>query len=315
MFFAAGIGAYHIAIFHLFTHAFFKALLFLGSGSIIHSFKNQQDLRQMGGVWKKLPYTWILMLIGTLALTGFPFLSGFYSKEAIIEFAYLKDNTIGYYVCFIGILTAFLTAIYSWRLLFKAFHGKYNNTKYKIKFVEESPYVMLIPLILLGVGAVFSGFFFKELFIGENNNEFWDNSILFLNTIEYHKHPPMWFLFITPFLVISAIPISYYLIIKNKVILKNFIQKNQHLYNFLLNKWYFDELYTYLFINPIKKIGLFFWKSGDTNTIDRYGPDGFSKVIKNVSNKAVQFQSGYLYHYAFVMLIGLSLLLTYFVLN
>merc|ERR1712096_329465 len=127
MFFAAGVGAYHVAMFHLFTHAFFKALLFLGSGSVIHSLKNEQDIRFMGGIWKKLPYTWILMLIGTLALTGFPFLSGFYSKDAIIEFAYIRGTTIGYCASGIGVFTALLTSIYSWRLMFKTFHGQYLN--------------------------------------------------------------------------------------------------------------------------------------------------------------------------------------------
>ncbi|MDA1167212.1 MAG: NADH-quinone oxidoreductase subunit L, partial [Proteobacteria bacterium] len=149
MFFAAGVGAYHVAIFHLFTHAFFKALLFLGSGSVIHAFKDEQDIRLMGGVWKKLPYTWILMLIGTLALTGFPFLSGFYSKDAIIEFAFFKNSSIGYYAMSVGIFTAFLTAIYSWRLFFKTFHGSYNNKSLPIEKTHESPAIMLIPLILL----------------------------------------------------------------------------------------------------------------------------------------------------------------------
>ena len=163
-FFAAGVGAYNVAMFHLFTHAFFKALLFLGSGSVIHSFKDEQDINQMGAVYKKLPYTWILMIIGTLALTGFPFLSGFYSKDAIIEFAYLRGNTVGYYAAGVGILTALLTSIYSWRLIFKTFHGTYNNKKLKIEEMHESPLVMLIPLIVLAVGAIFAGFLFKDLF-------------------------------------------------------------------------------------------------------------------------------------------------------
>ncbi|HJL63748.1 MAG TPA: NADH-quinone oxidoreductase subunit L, partial [Candidatus Marinimicrobia bacterium] len=192
MFFAAGVGAYHVAMFHLFTHAFFKALLFLGSGSVIHSFKNEQDIRLMGGVWKKLPYTWVLMLIGTLALTGFPFLSGYYSKDAIIEFAYLKNSTIGFYAAAIGILTAVLTSIYSWRLLFKTFHGRYSNEKIKIDKMHESPMIMIVPLILLAVGAIGSGYLFKDLFIGhESSSEFWRNSILFLKPINY-DHPPTW---------------------------------------------------------------------------------------------------------------------------
>ena len=166
MFFAAGVGAYQVAIFHLFTHAFFKALLFLGAGSVIHAFNEEQDIRNMGGVRKKLPVTYILMLIGTLALTGFPFLSGFYSKDAIIEFAYLKNSDLGNYAAFVGILTAFLTSIYSWRLFFKTFHGSFNNKKMNIDETHESPLIMLIPLFILGIGAFLVGFTFKEIFIG-----------------------------------------------------------------------------------------------------------------------------------------------------
>ena len=313
MFLAAGIGAYNVAIFHLFTHAFFKALLFLGSGCVIHSFHEKQDIRLMGGVWKKIPYTYTLMIIGTLALTGFPLLSGYYSKDAIIEFAYLKGNAIGYYGASVGIFTALLTSIYSWRLIFKTFHGKYNNKELNLNSIKESPLIMLIPSCLLAIGAIFAGFAFKEIFIGSNGSEFWGNSILFLNAIQ-HNHPPLWFISITPVIVILAIPFSYYLFVENKKILNNFIEKNQFLYNFLLRKWYFDELYNFIFVEPVKKIGLFFWRKGDINTIDRYGPDGLSKLIKNISDKAVNFQSGHLYHYAFVMLVGLSILLTYLIL-
>ena len=314
MFFAAGVGAYHVAIFHLFTHAFFKALLFLGSGSVIHAFKDEQDIRNMGGVWKQIPYTWALMLIGTLALTGFPFLSGFYSKDAIIEFAYFKHSAVGNFAAYVGIFTAFLTAIYSWRLMFKTFHGKYMNKDLSLKETHESPLVMLIPLVFLAFGAIFSGYLFKDLLIGSESKTFWHNSIFFLQEIS-HEHPPLWLLLFTPILVLTAIPISYYLFIKNGKILEKFKNNNKLIYNFLLNKWYIDEVYEFIFVNPIKKIGLFFWKKGDENTIDRFGPDGISKIIKLISNKAVQFQSGYIYDYAFVMLIGLSLLITYLILN
>ena len=313
MFFAAGIGAYHIAMFHLFTHAFFKALLFLGAGSVIHSFQDEQDITKMGGVWKKIPYTMVLMLIGTLALTGFPFLSGFYSKDAIIEFAYLKNTSVGYYVSTIGIFTAFLTAIYSWRLFFKTFFGSYNNKSIPIEKTHEAPMIMIIPLIILAIGALFSGYFFKELFIG-NNSTFWGESILFLNFVRL-ENIPLWLILITPILIIIAIPFSYYLYLKDKTILDGVKNSNLPLYNFLLNKWYIDEIYDFAFINPLKKIGTFFWKKGDQDTIDRFGPDGISKVIKYISNKAVQFQSGYIYDYAFVMLIGLSALITYLILN
>ena len=313
MFFAVGVGAYHVAMFHLFTHAFFKALLFLGSGCVIHSFKEEQDIRLMGGVWKKIPYTYALMLIGTLALTGFPFLSGYYSKDAIIEFAYLKGNTVGFYATIVGIFTALLTAIYSWRLIFKTFHGKYKNKDINLKEVHESPLIMILPSSLLALGAIFTGILFKEIFIGQASAEFWSSSILFLQPIQ-HDHLPIWLLVITPTLVTIMIPVSYYLFVKNEEILKNLILKNYNLYNFLVHKWYFDEIYNFIFIEPLKKLGLFFWNRGDRNTIDRYGPDGLSKVVKTLSEKAVNFQSGYLYHYAFVMLIGFSILLTYFIL-
>ena len=314
MFFAAGVGAYHVAMFHLFTHAFFKALLFLGSGSVIHAFKNEQDIRNMGGVRKKLPYTYILMLIGTLALTGFPFLSGFYSKDAIIEFSYFKNSVLGNYAVFIGIFTAFLTSIYSWRLFFKTFHGSYNNKDIPITETHESPMVMIIPLFLLGVGALFSGIIFKETFIGHYSDDFWQTSIFFLNEIK-HDHIPLWLLIVTPTLVIIAIPISFYYFIINIKILEEFKNTNLPLYYFLLHKWYIDELYETIFIKPIKKIGSFFWKKGDQGIIDRFGPDGISKMIKMLSNKAGQFQTGYIYDYAFVMLIGLSTLLTYLILH
>ena len=311
MFFAAGVGAYNIAMFHLFTHAFFKALLFLGSGSVIHAFKDEQNINSMGGVWKKLPYTYVLMIIGTLALTGFPLLSGFYSKDAIIEFAYLRDNTTGYYAAGIGIFTAFLTSIYSWRLIFKTFHGSYNNKSIKIEETHESPLVMLLPLIILSIGAIFAGFIFKELFF---DTSFWGNSIFFLEPLS-EEHPPMWFLLLTPILVCSSIPISYYLFVKNKDLPNSIVEINKPLYNFLVNKWYFDELYEILFIKPSKKIGLFLWKFFDVKIIDGFGPDGVSSLIKKFSIKANKFQSGYIYQYAFIMLLGFSALLTFLIIK
>jgi NADH-quinone oxidoreductase subunit L len=315
MFFAAGVGAYNVAMFHLFTHAFFKALLFLGSGSVIHAFKDEQDINNMGGVWKKLPYTYTLMIIGTLALTGFPFLSGFYSKDAIIEFAYLKGNTSGYYAAGIGIFTAFLTSIYSWRLIFKTFHGKYNNKDVKIEETHESPLVMLIPLFILSVGAIFAGFLFKDIFVGHGvENLFWADSIKFLEPLST-EHPPTWFLLLTPCLVLLSIPIAYYLFIKNKELPSKIANMNKPLYKFLVNKWYFDELYDVIFINPSKKLGLFFWKFCDGKLIDGFGPDGISSFIKKCSIKANKFQSGFIYQYAFVMLLGFSALLTFLIVN
>ncbi len=315
MFFATGVGAYNVAMFHLFTHAFFKALLFLGSGSVIHAFKDEQNINNMGGVWKKLPYTYTLMIIGTLALTGFPFLSGFYSKDAIIEFAYLRGNTAGYYAAGIGIFTAFLTSIYSWRLIFKTFHGKYNNKNIKIEETHESPLVMLIPLIFLSIGAIFAGYSFKELFISfQGPNNFWQESIFFLKPLSTN-HPPLWFLILTPALVIISIPIAYYLFLRNKNLTERIVKVNEPLYQFLVNKWYFDEFYDFLFVRTSKRLGLFLWKFFDLKIIDGFGPDGISSIIKRFSIKANKFQSGFIYQYAFVMLLGFSALLTFLIIK
>ena len=315
MFFAVGVGAYNVAMFHLFTHAFFKALLFLGSGSVIHSFKDEQDINQMGGVWKSLPYTYILMVIGTLALTGFPFLSGFYSKDAIIEFAYLRGSTTGYYAATIGIFTALLTSIYSWRLIFKTFHGSYNNKKLDIKSMHDSPMVMILPLLILAIGAIGAGYLFKDLFIGHNiSYEFWGSSIKFLKPLS-QDHPPTWFMFLTPVLVVISIPFSFYLFVKNKNLVEQIVEGNKSLYLFLKNKWYFDELYEFIFVKSLKKAGHYLWKKIDVGFIDRFGPDGISKLIKILSLKAVKFQSGYIYQYAFVMLIGFSILLTFLIIK
>ncbi len=312
MFFAAGVGAYHVAIFHLFTHAFFKALLFLGSGSVIHSLKDEQDIRKMGGLWKQMPFTWISMIIGTLALTGFPFLSGYFSKDAIIEFAYLRGTGIGYFSAGVGIITAFLTAIYSWRLIFRTFHGKFNNENLSKSEIHDSGLIIIIPLIILALGSIFSGFVFKDFLIGSKYNNFWNDSILILQTFDLSKLP-VWLITITPFLVIISIPISFYFYVKNTKLLEKIKNKYIFIHKFLLNKWYFDEIYDSIFVKPTKILGSFLWKSGDVKTIDRLGPDGISKIIKIISNKSTKFQSGYIYDYAFIMLLALSLLLTFFI--
>ena len=313
MFVAAGIGAYNVAIFHLFTHAFFKALLFLGAGSVIHSFNNEQNINYMGGVWKKIPYTYILMIIGTLALTGFPFLSGFYSKDAIIEFAYVKGNTLSLIASYSCIFVALLTSIYSWRLIFKSFHGEFNNKKISINNIHESPMVMLIPLFFLAFGAIFAGILFKEIFIGNDSlYKFWGESVKFLIPLST-DHPPTWFIFLTPTLVLLSIPLSFFIFVKNKNIINTLVEMNKPIYIFLKNKWYFDEIYNLIFVSPLKKTGFYFWKKVDVGIIDRFGPDGISKIINYISIKAVKFQSGFIYQYAFVMLIGFSLLLTFLI--
>ena len=315
MFFAAGVGAYNVAMFHLFTHAFFKALLFLGAGSVIHSFQNEQDIKNMGGVWRKLPFTYLMMIIGTLALTGFPFLSGFYSKDAIIEFAYLEKGSLSNYAAAIGVITAIFTSIYSWRLIFLTFHGSFNNNKLNIKDLHESPLVMLIPLFLLSVGALFSGMFFKEIFIGaESSQLFWKDSIMFLEPLS-KDHPPLWFLLLTPSFVIISIPFSYYLFLKKKLIIEQIVKINYPLYVFLKKKWYFDELYDFIFVKSFKNLGNFFWRKIDNLIIDRFGPDGISNIIKKFSLYAVKFQSGFIYQYAFIMLLGFSILLTFLIIK
>ena len=308
MFFAAGMGAYNIAIFHLFTHAFFKALLFLGAGSVIHAFHDEQNIEKMGGVWKKIPMTYALMVIGTLALTGFPLLAGFYSKDAIIESAYFSKSLFAGYAFVIGLTTAFITSVYSWRLIFKTFHGKYNNAMSFDK-VHESGLVMIIPLVVLAIGAIFSGYVFHEIFIGENT-KFWGKAIFFLKQTA-HGHPPLWLLIFIPTLVISAIPLSFILFLKRKDIVENFINSQKPLYNFLVKKWYFDELYDLIFVRPFRSIGNFLWQRGDVKTIDAYGPDGIARVVKNLSDRASSMQSGYLYHYATILLIGLIIIVTF----
>ena len=310
MFFAAGMGAYNVAIFHLFTHAFFKALLFLGAGSVIHAFHDEQNIEKMGGVWKKIPLTYALMLIGTLALTGFPLLAGFYSKDAIIESAYFSKSLFAGYAFVIGLTTAFITSIYSWRLIFKTFHGKYNNTM-SFEKVHESGPVMLIPLLLLAVGAIFSGYVFHGIFIGENT-QFWGKAIFFLKQTA-HGHPPLWLLILIPTLVISAIPLSFILFLKRKDIVEGFVNNNKPFYNFLVKKWYFDELYDSIFVKSFRGIGTFLWQRGDVKTIDAYGPDGVAKVVKNLSDRASSIQSGYLYHYATVILIGVILIVSFLI--
>ena len=312
MFFAAGIGAYHIAIFHLFTHAFFKALLFLCAGSVIHSLHEEQDIRKMGGIYKKIPYTYAFMVIGTLAITGFPFLSGFYSKDAILEAAFFSSNSMGSYATIIGVITAILTSIYSWRLIYKTFHGNYRNENYAFEKVHESPLVILAPLFLLTLGAVFAGFLFKDIFIGIDHQVFWNGSIFFKEKFVL-QHPPYWFLYFTPVIGFLIIFIAYYLYVKNENILNQLKETHKPVYEFLLNKWYFDEFYEFLFVKPAKAFGNFLWSKGDEKIIDGYGPNGFARIIKIISDKAVLFQSGYLYHYAFVILIGLTVLLTYLI--
>ena len=311
MFFAVGVGAYGAAMFHLFTHAFFKALLFLGAGSVIHAVNDEQDIRKMGGLSSYIPFTHMLMLIGTISLMGFPFTAGYYSKDAIIESAYLASSGFSSYAFIIGLLGVLMTSFYSWRLMFLTFNGTSRIEETDISRIHESPNVMLIPLIILAIGALFSGYFFKDYFIGSNSELFWGNSIALHHHDEHHI--PFLIYYAPMLLGFLGLFLAWYMYLKNKSIPGKIVKLNGPLYQFLLNKWYFDELYEFIFVRPAKAIGHFLWKVFDGRIIDGFGPDGIAKVVLDLSIRAKRIQSGYIYHYAFAILIGVSLFITYFI--
>ena len=318
MFFAAGVSAYPASMFHLTTHAFFKALLFLGAGSVIHAMSDEQDMRKMGGIWKKIPITYALMWVGSLALAGIPFFAGYYSKDLILEAAWAASSNSGYFAFWLGCLAAFLTAFYSWRVLLLTFHGNFNSSKEVLDHVHESPFVMLIPLFVLALGAIFSGWYFYNDFVGYNWKEFWGNSIFISEKHKAFKlahYVPLWVKYLPIFLSILGILCAYLFYVLNPNLPKILSKKFSLIYNLFFNKWYFDELYDYLFVKSFIKFGNFFWKKGDEGTIDRFGPNGISKLVKNISSKSIIIQSGYIYHYAFAMLIGLVVLITWLLLD
>ena len=318
MFFAAGVSAYPASMFHLTTHAFFKALLFLGAGSVIHAMSDEQDMRKMGGIWKKIPITYALMWVGSLALAGIPFFAGYYSKDLILEAAWAASSNSGYFAFWLGCLAAFLTAFYSWRVLLLTFHGNFNSSKEVLDHVHESPIVMLIPLFVLALGAIFSGWYFYNDFVGYNWKEFWGNSIFISEKHKAFKlahYVPLWVKYLPIFLAILGILCAYLFYILNPNLPKILSKKFSPIYNLFFNKWYFDELYDYLFVKSFIKFGNFFWKKGDEGTIDRFGPNGISNLVKNISSKSIIIQSGYIYHYAFAMLIGLVVLITWLLMD
>ncbi len=318
MFFAAGVSAYPASMFHLTTHAFFKALLFLGAGSVIHAMSDEQDMRKMGGIWKKIPITYALMWVGSLALAGIPFFAGYYSKDLILEAAWAASSNSGYFAFWLGCLAALLTAFYSWRVLLLTFHGNINSSKEVLDHVHESPIVMLIPLFVLAFGAIFSGWYFYNDFVGYNWKEFWGNSIFISEKHKAFKlahYVPLWVKYLPIFLAILGILCAYLFYILNPNLPKILSKKFSPIYNLFYNKWYFDELYDYLFVKSFIKFGYFFWKKGDEGTIDRFGPNGISNLVKNISSKSIIIQSGYIYHYAFAMLIGLVVLITWLLMD
>ena len=315
MFVALGVGAYGAGIFHLFTHAFFKALLFLGSGSVIHALHDEQDMRRMGGLRKILPYTWIAMLIGTLALTGFPLTAGYFSKDAIIESAFASHAGISTYAFVLTVFAALLTSFYSWRLIFMTFHGTSRAEPEVLKKAHESPLIILIPLGLLALGSLCAGFLFKELFIGHDYAEFWRSALFTLpgnEILEEMHHVPL-VVKLSPAIMMATgflVALLFYKV--TPAAPANLAEAFRPIHLFLLNKWYFDELYDAVFTKPAIRIGRFLWKKGDGATIDGLGPDGVAARVLDVTKGMIRLQSGYVYHYAFAMLIGVALLITYF---
>jgi NADH-quinone oxidoreductase subunit L len=318
MFFAAGVSAYGAAMFHLMTHAFFKALLFLGSGSVIHAMSGEQDMRKMGGLWKLIPITYGLMWVGSLALAGIPIFAGYYSKDMILESAWAAHSGVGQYAFWLGIFAAFLTAFYSWRLLFLTFHGAPRADHETMHHVHESPNVMLIPLYVLAFGAVFAGMAGYHYFVGEGRAEFWRQSLLVLpehDSIEHAHHGLPFFVPLLPFVVaIAGIAVAYLAYMARPGLPGAIVARFGAVYRFLLNKWYFDELYDRIFTRPAFRLGYGFWKGGDGAIIDGLGPDGLAAATIGAARRASRLQTGYVYHYAFAIVVGVVAFVTWYLL-
>jgi len=321
MFFALGVGAYGGAIFHLFTHAFFKALLFLGAGSVIHAMHHEQDMRNMGGLWKKIPFTAAVMFIGNLAITGvWPF-AGYFSKDLIIEAAYASNADGASFAFFMGIAAALMTSFYSWRLWFMTFWGESRANKHTFDHAHEGPLVtMRLPLAVLAVGAIAAGFMFDDSFIGEGRVGFWNGAVMtqmgdVMSQAKDHDIVPSLVVW-SPFIVMLIglfIAIRFYG--KANDLPQRTAATFKGLYAFLLNKWYWDELYGFIFVRPSFWLGRFLWKRGDEQTIDGFGPNGVSSAIAIFAAQARKLQTGYVYHYAFAMIIGLAAIVTWFMIS
>jgi NADH-quinone oxidoreductase subunit L len=314
MFVAMGVGAYSVGMFHLFTHAFFKALLFLGSGSVILAMHHEQDIRHMGGLWRKIPFTYAVMVIGTLALTGFPLTAGYFSKDAIIEAAAAGNNPMAVYGFAMTVAAAGLTSFYSWRLIFKTFHGEPHD-RHHYEAAHESPKVMLIPLAVLAVGSIGAGWPFVAIFTGHDVAEFFRESLKFgsgTSILEDMEHLSLITSLSPTVMMILGFLVAWQFYIRRPDIPVALARDQRVLYEFLLNKWYFDEIYDFLFVRPALWLGRLFWKGGDGFIIDGFGPDGVSARVLDVTRGVVRLQTGYLYHYAFAMLIGVAAFITWF---
>lgn len=349
MFFALGVSAYPAAMFHLMTHAFFKALLFLGAGSVIHAMSGEQDMRKMGGIWKKIPFTYALMWIGGLALAGIIPFAGFYSKDMILESAWADHTWFGHFAYWIGILAALLTAFYTWRLIILTFHGKPRADHYVMSHVHESPPVMLAPLVVLAVGAIFAGLVFYQGFVGTAHHEtashneaaissaenlietheintsqkasealsketFWGTSIFVLpenDTVAAAHSVPAWVKYLPLLVGVLGIALGFFVYMFREGLADRVKNTFAPLYKLFFNKWYFDELYNALFVKPSLWLGNFFWKRGDQKTIDAFGPDGVAGSSQKIAGLLSRFQSGFVFQYAFVMMIGLVIMLSW----
>jgi len=315
MFFACGVSAYSAGIFHLMTHAFFKALLFLGAGSVIHAMSSEQDMRKMGGLYRLIPLTYGLMWIGSLALAGIPVFAGFYSKDVIIESAFAAHTPAGDFAFWAGIAAALMTAFYSWRLLIMTFHGAPRADERTMAHVHESPLSMIAPLVVLAAGAVFSGMLGYHYFVGGGLEAFWGDSILVLpghDALKDAHHAPLWVIALPVVVAVAGIALAYWFYMVRPGIPGALAGRFGAVYRFLLNKWYFDELYDWLFVRPAHRIGRGLWKEGDGTLIDGLGPDGLSAVARTLARRASMLQSGYVYHYAFAMLIGVAAFVTWY---
>ena len=320
MFFAAGVSAYPAAIFHLLTHGFFKALLFLGAGSVIHAFSDEQDMRKMGGVWRMIPVTYVYMWIGSLALAGIGIpgvfgMAGFYSKDVIIESAWAAGTGAGSFAFWAGLAAAFMTAFYSWRLLFMTFHGEPRCDERTLAHIHESPKIMIVPLAVLALGSILAGAVAVNVFVGGGMEAFWGESIRILpehGALEASHDVPLLVKLSPLVLALAGIGLAWWMYIRKPETAAVWAAKLRPAYLLSFNKWYFDELYDALIVRPAFALGRGLWKSGDGRLIDGIGPDGVASTMRRFSLRASALQSGYLYHYAFAMLIGVVVLITWY---
>ncbi|MEZ5888794.1 MAG: NADH-quinone oxidoreductase subunit L [Xanthobacteraceae bacterium] len=311
MFVAMGVGAYSIGMYHLFTHACFKALLFLCSGSVIVAMHHEQDMRKMGGLRHKIPFTYWTMILGSLALTGFPLTAGYFSKDAIIASALEGHNPMAFYGYLTTLAAAALTAFYTWRLLFMTFHGSPRDM-HAYEAAHESPITMLIPLGVLGAGSILAGLPFYDIFAGHGAAEFFHGSIKITDILDRIHHISFGVEMLPTVMMAIGFLIAWLFYIRRPDLPVELARQQEPLYKFLLNKWYFDELYDRIFVRPTLWLGRLMWKGGDGWLIDGFGPDGVSARVLDVTRNVVRLQTGYLYHYAFAMLIGVAALVTWF---